>query len=214
MNSNKQTADGEASHKRYGRPRTFDDVDVFVATARAVRAHGYARLTIDAVAKELGCSGPALMGRFGSKSGLLRSYLEWANAASVGRFRNAREAHASPLDALYARFRIPTDERQDEMSDPARYINFLLFHVAAWGDADLRDLERARREMLEAEIAALLADAQKVGELVDCDVKRLATVMLSALTGVALQWASDQACAIGDRQAEVMDELLKPYRAG
>src|SRR5687767_10768486 len=108
----------EAAQREIGRPRVFSDDDVFAATARAVARLGYASLTVEAVAAEVGCTGPALIRRFGSKRGLLRAYLERANAVSLARFRRVRQAHASPLEALRARFRIPTEERPDEVAPP------------------------------------------------------------------------------------------------
>lgn len=212
MNGSKEMKNGEYPQKQMGRPRRFDDEAVFLATARAVRSHGYARLTVEAVAGELGYTGPALMGRFGSKSGLLRAYLLWANEASLRRFRRAREENPSPLEALRARFRIPTEERLDEVSDSLTYINLVVFHVAAWADPQLRDMEEERRKLFESEIASLLDVAQQTGEIAGCDVHRLGKTLLAALTGTALQWASDQDRVIQDRLVEVIDELVEPYR--
>src|SRR5688500_6337539 len=122
-----------------GRPRSFADHDIFAATARAVTRFGYARLTVEAVAADVGCTGPALIRRFGSKRGLLLTHLDWSNAASRERFRQARAAHDFPPAALRARFQIPADERLDEVADPAGYANLVIFHLAAWSDPELRD---------------------------------------------------------------------------
>src|SRR5687767_11625228 len=118
------------SPRETGRPRTFTDDDIFAATARAVTHLGYARLTLQAVAAEVGCSGPALIRRFGSKQALIAAYLEQSNAVSLERFRAVRAAHPAPLEARRARFRIPTEERLDEVAPPAAYINLVLFHLA------------------------------------------------------------------------------------
>jgi hypothetical protein len=125
----------------------------------------------------------------------------------------ARQAHPSPLAALRARFQIPTDERPDELADPAGYANLVLFHLAAWADPELREAERARRELFEDEIGVLLEAARDAGELVDCDARKLGRTLLSALTGTALQWASDHDRGIEERLAEMVDEIVRPYLA-
>ena len=203
----------ESAPREVGRPRVYANDDVFAATARVVTRLGYARFTVNAVAAELGCTAPALIRRFGSKRGLVLAYIEWSNAASRERFRRARETYASPLAALRARFRIPTDRRPDEVADPAGYANLVGFHLAAWADPGLREAEKARRELFEAEIASLLEAAHAGGELVACDARRLGRTLLAALTGVALQWAADADRAIEARLVETIDEIVAPYRA-
>ncbi|MEA2527193.1 MAG: hypothetical protein QOF73_4420 [Thermomicrobiales bacterium] len=199
--------------REVGRPRVFTDVDVFAAVTRAITRLGYAHLSVDAVAAEVGCTGPALIRRFGSKRGLLRAYLEQANAASIERFRWARETQGSPLAALRARFRIPTDQRPDEVANPAGYVNLVLFHLVAWADPALRETETQRRRLFVEEIAALLEDALDAGELVRCNPHRLSTTLLAALTGTALQWASDPDRAIEEQLVEMIEEIVAPYRA-
>jgi hypothetical protein len=119
--------------------------------------------------------------------------------------------HASPLEALRARFRIPSSERLDEVADPAGYANLVDFHLAAWADPTLREAERVRRELFEDEIGSLLEAAHEAGELVDCDARKLGRTLLSALTGTALQWASDHERGIEERLAEMIDEVVSPY---
>jgi AcrR family transcriptional regulator len=199
--------------REIGRPRTYTDDDIFAATARAVARLGYARLTIDAVAAEVGCTGPALIGRFGSKLGLIRAYLEWANAVSRERFRRERELHTSPLAALRARVGIPPDERLDEIGDANGNANIVVFHLSAWAEPELRASEQGRRQMFEDEIVALLQAARDAGELIDCDFRRLGRTLVAALTGTSLQWASDHQHAIEARMVEVLEDVIRPYLA-
>ena len=199
------------TRREVGRPRVFADDAIFAATARTVSRLGYARLTVNAVAQELGCTAPALIRRFGSRRDLLLAYLAWANTTARERFRWARETHASPLAALHARFQIPTAERPDEVANPTGYANLVDFHLAAWADPALREVEKERRELFEDEIAALLEEAHSAGEIAGCDPRRLGRTLLTALTGAALQWASDHERAIEERLGEVIDEIVGPY---
>jgi AcrR family transcriptional regulator len=202
----------KVASREIGRPRSFTDDDVFAAMARAVARFGYARLTIEAVATEVGCSGPALIGRFGSKRGLMLAYFERSREVALARFETAQRSDRSPLEALRARFSIPTDERPDEVGSPSAYINLLLFHLAAWEDPELRALEAQRQRMFEDQIAVLLQEACNAGELADCAPRGLARLLLAAMTGTALQWAADPDGDIGERLVEVIDEVVEPYR--
>jgi AcrR family transcriptional regulator len=50
-----------------GRPRIFTDEAIYLATTRAIARWGYARITLDEIASDLGCTRQALARRFGSK---------------------------------------------------------------------------------------------------------------------------------------------------
>jgi AcrR family transcriptional regulator len=208
----KNMTTSEAPSRPVGRPRTFSDDAVFAATARAVSTQGFSGMAIDNVAEELGCTGPALVGRFGSRQGLLRAYLEWANAESARRFREVRAAYISPLAALRARFHTLADDRLDPPTQSANHMSILVLHIAAWNDPVLQSLERQRRTMFEAELTLLLEEAQAAGELSPCDPHRLGKTLFAAVVGTALQWTCDRQGAIEDSLVEVIDEVVKPYR--
>jgi AcrR family transcriptional regulator len=169
---------------------------------------------MNAVARELNCTAPALQGRFGSKSGLLQSFLRWGTALVTERFRRVRRDHASPIVALRERFRYPDIDRlQDdyEIGNSINQINLIGFHVAAWSDPALHDLEKERRQLFEDEIVALLTEAVENGEIKGCDPRRLGRLILAATVGTELQWVSDPDPVIGDRLVEVIDDLVRPY---
>jgi AcrR family transcriptional regulator len=201
-----------ATRRKPGRPRVFTDDEVLAATAHVLARLGHGGLTLAAVAAELGCTGPALSHRFGSKRGLLLAYLDWATEAARARFREARHAHASPLAALTARFRLPAERRPDEVADPAGHANLVFFSIAARTDPTLRPAAVGRRRLFEDETAALLEEAREAGELIACDTRRLSRTLLAALSGTALHWVGEPDGPLEDRLGEVVDEVVGPYR--
>lgn len=223
MNGNKHVPNGEGSPQnrsedsppRAGRPRGFSDEEAFIATTRAVKANGYASLTMNAIAKELGCTAPALQGRFGSKAGLLQAFLRWGTEVSADQFARARQQHDSRIRALVERFRYPDDwviDQHHEIGDLDNQINLLGFHVAAWSDPDLHECERERRTLFEEEIVALLTEALELGEIQGCDPRRLGQNILAAIVGTELQWVSNPEPVSGKRLGELIEELIQPYR--
>ncbi|MGH2618081.1 MAG: TetR/AcrR family transcriptional regulator, partial [Thermomicrobiales bacterium] len=167
-----------------GRPRSFENGDVFRATASVLTRLGYGGLTLEAVAQEIGCSAPAISKRFGSKQALVHSYLEWTLIAARERFRTARQSHASPLTALWARYLAPFEERPEELSAFAGWIDMR-------NDAMFGSLLQKRRRLWEREAASMLAAAQKAGELNACDTDELARAVTAALAGATVLWSPD-----------------------
>lgn len=201
-----------SSRRHMGRPRKFDDHDVFVATARAAGKHGYARLTVGKIAAEVPCTAPALLDRFGSKDELLRAFLDWGNERARERFQLVRTQHSSPLMALKARFHIPREERIDEVGEDARtYFNLTLFYTTTLSMPQLREMGKQRGQIYEEEMTALLSEAIATGELAGCDPARLARTLLATLSGAALQWVSDESLSLEDRASEAIDALTAPY---
>lgn len=187
-----------------GRPRSFENDDVFRATATVLSRLGYSRLSLDAVAQEVAVSGPAISRRFGSKQGLLRAYLAWSIETARQRFCTVRTLHASPLAALCARYLIPFDERPEELSAFTGWLDMRC-------DDELAPLLQARKTMWEEESASLLAAAREAGELTDCDTGALARSLTAALAGATLLWFPDDEPLL-HRYAEILETLLGPYR--
>lgn len=199
--------------REVGRPRVFDDAAVFEATARALARLGHARLTLAAVAAELGSSAPALSKRFGSKRGLLLAFADWSLEASRERFRQARETPGLPLEGLLARFLMPAGARIDEGADPSGLAHVAALYVDYAADPALRDVAARRVRLFEEEITALLAEALAAGELAGCDVHRLGRLLHSAFVGAALTWAADPSRPGEAWLREVFEGVIGPYRA-
>jgi AcrR family transcriptional regulator len=191
-----------------GRPRVFTDEDIFLATSRVVRTLGYNRLTIASVASEVGCTGPALIRRFGSKHHLLRAYLEWATERSHERFERIRVAYASPLATLRARFAMPESDRPEEVGEADGHTPFLAFFLEGRADALFRPHIDEHARQYELEIAGLIDEAIAVGELLPCDSAQFAHAMLASIAGASLMWSPDHPRSLNEETTRVLDALL------
>ncbi len=207
------------THRHVGRPRTFTDDDIFAGVSRVLTRLGFPRLTIATLADEVGCTGPALIKRFGSRLDLLSAYLHWANESSRQRFNDARRQHTSPLGALRGRFEQPVNERLDEAADPAGFAYLIGFLITASTEPGLVPVLKQRYDVFHEEISSLLEDAVAAGELRECDSNRLSRTLLETLIGAALLWdyssswtADGNGQPVEYRLGEVVAEVLEPYR--
>lgn len=197
-----------------GRPRTFSDEDAFLATANALARLGYGRLTLEAVADQIGCTRQALVRRFGSKHALVLAYLGWVNEAAAERYRAARRVHPSPLAALRARFLLPVAERPYEVADPVGQGNIVAFFVGSRDDPEFRPLLARLMEIYHAEVTGLLIAAGDAGDLALPDPAALAHTLIAATTGELVLWAANPDGTAVERIARVFDAVVAPYRAG
>jgi AcrR family transcriptional regulator len=196
---------------RVGRPRTFDDADIFEATARIVGRVG-SQLTLATVAAEVGCTGQALYKRFGSKRNLLLAFADWLNAISAERYRQARSEHGSPLAALYARVLMPAETRPDELHNPSTLAQSLTFCLESIADEAFRVKWEQRDRMLSAELSRLLAAAQNAGELdPQADPQALGESLHLALMGAALVGSWRQGETVAERFRTVLETVLGPH---
>ena len=198
----------EVAAREAGRPRVFTDEDIFLATYRVVKTLGYNKLTIASVAAQVGCTGPALIRRFGSKHLLLRAYLQWSTVRSHERFLRIRAEHASPLAMLRARFSMPESERPEEVGDIAGHTPFLAFYVEGRADALFRPYIDEHARQYEVEIAELIDAAIAAGELYPCDSAQLAHALLAAIAGASLMWSPDHPRTLNEETTHVLDALL------
>ena len=196
-----------------GRPRTFSDEDAFLATADAIARLGYGRLTLEAVARRIGCTRQALVRRFGSKHALVLAYLEWVVDGAPGRYRVLRDAHSSPLAVLRARFLLPVEERPYEVGDPEGQGNILVFFVGARDDPQFHAALARLQAVYETEVARLISEAQTAREVTAVDPSELGHTLIAATTGEILLWAADPGGSVVGRIARVFDAVVAPYLA-
>ncbi|CAN5557542.1 hypothetical protein BH09CHL1_BH09CHL1_07400 [soil metagenome] len=202
----------EVVTREAGRPRLFTDEDIFFATARVVRALGYNRLTVASVAAEVGCTGPALIRRFGSKHQLLRTFLRWSSAKSHERFQRIRASHSSPLEMLRARIVMPVSERPEEVGEMAGHTTLLIFYLEARADALFRPFIDEHAMQYEIEIAELVEEAIEAGELRPLDSAEFAHALLASIAGASLMWSPDHPRSVTEENARVLDTLLASAR--
>ncbi len=189
---------------------------MFKATTKVMNARGYGGCSMDAVAKELGCSGQALGRRFGSRRGLVRSYLEWILALTAERFQESRRAFDSPLTALRARCLIPAEERPEELLDPvdpAKRANMGTFWAAVRSDPELRVIAAQSAQDSTQEVVELLEMAILKGELIPCDHRELGRTLIAAWVGTNTLWECDGPDGtLVEQLGHVFDVVIGPYR--
>jgi AcrR family transcriptional regulator len=197
-----------------GRPRTFTDERCFEATSRILSARGTMGLSLAAVARDVGCTGPALSIRFGSRMGLLEAYFQWSTKREAERFREVRARYTSPLEALRARFRLPLDDRPEDFESSPAHFNGLTMLIEAQNDERFRKSVLARTMAFQEELASLLQEAIDAGELHGCDPNELAHLLLSSMIGGVTIWSLTKDVPFPQEVLRLIDAGILPYRTG
>jgi AcrR family transcriptional regulator len=190
------------------RPRTIDDAAILEAAAATISRVGPSTFTLADVSKAVGLSPATLVQRFGSKRGLMLALAEAGVAGVDGCFAAVRAAHPAPLDAVMA----AATEMTRYVDTPEEMANHLAFL-----QIDLRDPEFYRL-MLEnstrvlAGYKALLDEAVRTGDLVECDTRRLAAAVGSMAGGSLIAWAVMRRGSAESFVRTDLETLLAPYR--
>ena len=200
-----------ATGREAGRPRLYQDEDIFRATSDVVSQYGLHRLTLGAVAERLGCTAQALIRRFGSKQGLLLKHLVWVTDESAASFARLRDAYDSPLEAFRAGYVSPHSPERLALSSPGSYANLRLFSIEAALDPVLREELDRRQRVYRDNMASSIRAAVAVGELTGCDPEDVAFLLLAAGSGVMHQWTSDQVGHPREQIARIFDTVIAPY---
>jgi AcrR family transcriptional regulator len=200
------------ANREAGRPRLYQDADIFAATSAVLAEHGVQRLTLGAVARQIGCTAQALIRRFGSRQNLLLAHLVWVTDASAANYERLRCEYASPLEAFRTGYVSPRSPERVEGTSPASYAKLLVFGIEAGLDPVLR-AELDRRELIyHQNLADSVRAAMAAGELTGCDPDDIAFLLLSAGAGAMLRWTANP---IGPPQAQiarVFDAVIGPYQ--
>jgi AcrR family transcriptional regulator len=190
------------------RPRTVSDERIFIATAHAITRLGPTRLTLADVAGEVGLSAAALVQRFGSKRQLLLAYVRQGAGMVDDGFVAARAANSSPLAALIS---VATAMAQGVRS-PNELVNLLAFVQIDLSDPDFRRPALAQSRHLLAGYETLLRDAIDAGELVQCDVRRVARALQAIANGSLVTWAINRDGRVMPFVGRDIETLLMPLR--
>ncbi len=194
-----------------GRPRTFSDEAIYVATATVLTRLGNEHVTLSHIADEVGCSPPALVQRFGSKRALLLNYVMWTTEQIRFRFATVLESDMTPLEKIRAMASLPPSKRPFALPDLEGMPASVFMHLAAWNDEAFRPLVRERLEMLESEFQRLLEQATHAGQIAGCDERMLSRVLVTSLSGILLQAISTDREPMDVRGGQTVDFLLRPY---
>jgi AcrR family transcriptional regulator len=205
-------ANDTAQRNLGGRPRSFSDEEVYRAVIRVLARDGYRGISLAAVARELGVTGPALNRRFGNLPALLRGFLRWTTASIDRNFAFLRQYHASPLDIVRARSFIPVGgpsvHPEVDRQDPT---NFLLFFTSALVHGEYREELAELNVTYEAAVIGLLDEAVAAGELLPCDTRALAHLLSMAMTGAMVRRLSEGGDATIQELSRAFDMVIEPH---
>jgi AcrR family transcriptional regulator len=168
-----------------GRQKLTPDADVIAATVRVVSRIGPGRLTLAAVAKEAGLAPATLLQRFGSKRGLLLAVAQTGAAGTAECFARLRSKHRSPLKILLASL----EEMTALCETPEMMANNLAFLEIDLTDPDFHKLALEGARATLGQYRVLLREAVKAGEIVRCDIARVARAVSAMCGGSMLNWA-------------------------
>jgi AcrR family transcriptional regulator len=190
------------------RSRITPNADVLTATMRVVARVGPSRFTLADVATEAGLAPATLVQRFGSKRGLLLACAEQGACSTEQCFARVRQAHASPLAAIFASF----DEMTKFCETPEAMANSLAFLEIDLTDPDFHRLALQNSRSTLAAYRSLLDDAIAAGELVPCDTTRLAKALSAVSGGSMLSWAIHREGSLPAWLRHDVETLLGPFR--
>ncbi|MGW6820132.1 TetR/AcrR family transcriptional regulator [Streptomyces sp. NPDC055005] len=192
-----------------GRPRGVDDATILRAAVDVMGRTGPARLTLAAVAREVGLVPGTLVQRFGSKRGLLLALSEYGVRDVAELRERAVREHASPLDALDALIAAAWSP----MAGPEAYANHLAALCTDLADPEFRRHALAAQRAHHEACHTLLTRAAAAGELrPDTDTTALAAAVQAAVTGAGLLWAVDHEGTLAGRQRVALSAALEPHR--
>ncbi|HEY6779501.1 MAG TPA: helix-turn-helix domain-containing protein, partial [Thermoleophilaceae bacterium] len=162
-----------------------------VSVARALFAeHGYAAVTMDAVAAEMGVTKPLLYTYFGNKEQLYVACMEPAGDALLASIVKAVEATATPDAALRAGLLAFFD-----FVDQDRSAWRVLFDETLPASGEVAARVGEYRERLNALIAAALLDQlpARRRSKAKVEVEALSTALMAAAEGLARWWLRTEA---------------------
>ena len=189
------------------RPRTTSDEAILAAAYRVVSRLG-PNITLADVSREAGVSPATLLQRFGSKRGLLLALTAGASGSVGAEFARIRDAHRSPLAAVYA----VGDCMAVMAGTPEIMANSLAFLQIDLTDPEFHTHAHRHSRATQAEMKTLLDAAVRAGELRRANTARLARALQSLMGGSLLQWAIDRDGTAAERIRADFDALLGPLR--
>ncbi|CAN5529929.1 hypothetical protein BH09CHL1_BH09CHL1_08560 [soil metagenome] len=198
--------------RRVGRPRAFEDADVFAAIRAVLIRDGFHELTLMAVANELDVSTPALARRFGDKHEMLQAFMQ-ATDTMVEKFcAELALRYESPLDSLRARWKIPIRNVPMEYDGKEGVLAWVEFLLCIRTDPSYgAQLEQRTRVWIDG-VAKQLRAAYAAGEIVETDFDMLAHVLSSAMTGAMLFWFEHRRGDLYQEIGGIFEFILAPYK--
>ncbi|WP_433468706.1 TetR/AcrR family transcriptional regulator [Spirillospora sp. CA-128828] len=191
-----------------GRPRGVDDSVILRAAVEVIGRVGPAKLTLAAVADEVGLVPGTIVQRFGSKRGLLLALAERSVQDVETLHRRARDGHETALAAL----RAFATRSMSDMETPERFANHLAFLCVDLTDPEFHEHALAVHEANGRVIEMLLDEAVSGGELrLGTDTGALTGSIQAVIAGAGLTWALDRRGTLPERLDREIGAVLSPH---
>ncbi len=199
---------------KVGRPRAFQDDDVYRVMMSVISEVGYARLTFALIAVQIKCTTSALIRRFGDKKSLVQGFILWITQQQEELFRQYDNLELSPLNVLRSRFYLPIpNQPDDERRDIANAELYLAFFIEARSEPAYRpQLAKLMREFEELAVETTKA-AVKAGEIKPCNEAELAHTLIVAMIGAQSTWLDHQQGPMISEMDRVWNSIMAPYLA-
>jgi AcrR family transcriptional regulator len=187
------------------RPRTIDDAALLAATGAAIGRRGPA-FTLADVAGEAGVAAGTLVGRFGSKHGLLLAATRAGARATVAAMRAAGETAPPGAGAL----RAALIGAAAGLRDPGAAANHLAQLGADLADPDLRAAVSDQMRAMRMHLVRML---HRASDLPGAPAPpRAADALLAVWNGTLLSWSLDPSEPLERRLGRDLDSLIDAWR--
>ena len=205
------TTAARPGHNKVGRPRAFQDEDVYRVMTNVIADVGYSGLTFALIAAQIKCTTSALIRRFGDKRSLVQGFILWLANLQEEAFRQYRDKQVSPLSTLRGRWLLPPETETGIAELTERPELFLSFFIEARSDPAYRPQLAKLTEEFESELTTVISDAIKAGELVKVDATELAHTLDCAMIGAMSLWLDQQRRPFSQELERTFDAIIHPY---
>ena len=191
---------------KVGRPRAFQDEDVYRVMVSVVSHVGYSGLTFALIAAQIHCTTSALIRRFGDKQALVNGFIGWLSTGP-NEEATAHLASLEPLERIEERWMMPRTNAKNVGPEL-----FLAFFIEARSDPAYRARLGDLGTRFERAIIGDLDDAVGRGLLKATNTTELGHTLVCALVGCVSLWLDNQRGSLGSAVHRTLSSLLAPYR--
>jgi AcrR family transcriptional regulator len=192
---------------KVGRPRAFQDEDVYRVMVEVISEVGYSGLTFALIATQIRCTTSALIRRFGDKQALVQGFIAWLSTDQQEGESDSL-ADLAPIERIKARWL-----RARTNSPKAKPELFLAFFIEARSDPAYRPRLATLSEQFEGQVVSDLNDAVKAKQLRATDTRELGHTLVCALLGSVSLWLDHQRSTLDAAVSRTLTAVLEPYLA-
>jgi AcrR family transcriptional regulator len=203
-----------AAPRKRGRPRAFEDDQVFRIISGLLLEGGLSDVTLERVAKLAGATNQAISQRFSSKAGMLVSYLTWIGDIARADVAEICASADSPLQRFRSVMTLPINPRVLTNPSPNPADNWMPILLELDRDPDLARINVEGREQFIGVVLQLLREAQDAGELRAGDPSKILELVWAVLVGsiTLAEWDDGEDSLTKARR--LMDSVLELFTTG